>query len=134
MKLKFIEDLRQTFESSIGPTEQFQSFCRRFKTDFTKYLESIGATHLVLGRGHFEISGFFTVGSQAWYFSIGDVRWNKNEMLLRTASDYKDFKGGHNQFVSLATQERFEADIARILAQSRPHDETLVDMIVASPS
>jgi len=128
LKLRFIEHLKETFTSSSGPTPQFIQFCNLFRRDFKLYLEQrFQATKIDVHRGHFELSGFFTVPEyhgdehpgysecimpeQIWYFSIGDIRWNKQTMLLRTAKDYKDYTGGRNQEVSLASSERFDDEM-----------------------
>lgn len=133
MKLRFIEDLKQGFESSAWLTPEFASFARRFKSDFTKYLGSLGATNIVINRNHFELYGFFTTvvpgkkasegyseslpHVQAWYFATGDVRWSAKQfgMLVRTAKDYKDYTGGRNQSVSYSTQEMFESGMRMVL-------------------
>jgi len=39
-------------------------FYRTFKSEFRKELKSIGATNIVFSRGHFYVSGFFTLNGQ----------------------------------------------------------------------
>lgn len=100
------------FESSSGLTPEFAQFYRTFKSEFTKELKSIRATNIVFSRGHFYVSGFFTVDDQAYYFSLSDVRgmdysllWNPDncmsQLLYRTAKNYKDYTGGMNQYVKI---------------------------------
>lgn len=103
---KSIQMLKQGFESSSTLTPEFAQFYRTFKSEFTKELKSIGATDIVFSRGHFYISGFFTVDGQAWYFSISDVRGSEYRMpqlMYRTAKHYKDYTGGSNQWVDIET-------------------------------
>lgn len=98
---KSVQMLSRGFESSSGMTDEFASFVSVFKKEFTKELEKVGATKIEIGKGHFYLSGFFTIGEQAWYFSTGDVRLGLPGfgMLYRTASDYKDYTGGSNRTV-----------------------------------
>lgn len=102
----FITALGQTFESSSQTTDQFKSFYRLFKKDFVKILARFNASQIEIDKGHFYINGFFTVNNQIFYFSIGDLRWNKS-FLLRTAKHYKDWTGGTNHFISLSSREEF---------------------------
>lgn len=102
------------FESSSKTTPEFLNFVRTFKKEFTKELKSIGATDIQFSRGHFYITGFFTVNEQSYYFSLPDVRSMNyclatnpdsysSQLLYRTAKDYKDFTGGSNQYVKIQT-------------------------------
>jgi hypothetical protein len=94
--------LQKGFESSSGLTPEFANFFKVFKKEFTCELQSIGATNIIFNRGHFYISGFFTVNEQAYYFSLPDVRGNYTpELMYREAKDYKDFTGGVNRYVSI---------------------------------
>ena len=76
------------------------------------FLKSIGATKIDIYRIHFGASGFFTLGNKIWYFSLGDVRWDRN-FLIRTAKDYKDFSGGSNLFLSVESENKFKDDFNR---------------------
>ena len=103
---KTIELLKQGFESSTGTTPEFRTFYSTFKKEFTKELKSIGATEIVFSKGHFYISGFFTVDNQAYYFNLGDVRGSEYRMpnlMYRTAEHYKDYTGGSNRWVDIET-------------------------------
>jgi hypothetical protein len=100
---KSIVLLKRGFESSSGLTPEFAKFFKTFKSEFTKELKSIGATDIIFSRGHFYLSGFFTINEQAWYFSLSDVRggYSIGNLLYRTAKDYKDYGGGGNQYVKI---------------------------------
>ena len=106
-----IKILQQGFESSSGLTPEFQQFFRTFKKEFTKELESVGATNVQISRGHFYVSGFCTIDGQVWYFSLSDVRGMEyclnqtcmGKLLYRTAKDYKDYTGGQNRYASIET-------------------------------
>lgn len=102
---KSIALLQAGFESSSGLTKEFAQFFRTFKSEFTKELQTIGATNIVFSRGHFYVSGFFTVSGQAYYFSISDVRgaeFRMPQLMFRTAKHYKDYTGGQNRWVDIA--------------------------------
>ena len=100
------------FESSSGTTPEFKAFYSTFKKEFTAELKSVGATNIVFSKGHFYISGFYTVNGQVWYFNLNDVRGMdyalknhpyscSSQLLYRTAKDYKDYSGGSNQYVRI---------------------------------
>lgn len=106
--------LMKGFESSSSKTPEFKSFCRVFKSEFTKELQSIGATDIVFTFGHFYISGFFTIGkeNQKWYFSLSDVRGMdyslinypdscQSKLMYREVKDYKDYTGGVNRYAKI---------------------------------
>jgi hypothetical protein len=61
------------------------------------------------------MSGFFTLGEHSiWYFSISDLRGFKDKMLIRTATSYKDYTGGRNQYISLSSESSFEKGFVAI--------------------
>jgi hypothetical protein len=122
---KALQSTQQEFESSSSRTPQYLSWHRLFKRAFTKFLESKGATNIVIGKpNHFDMSGFFTLGNAVWYFSISDLRWSKESMLIRTAEHYKDYTGGRNQYIPLTTEESFTKDFTSI-THSNPEGELL---------
>jgi hypothetical protein len=114
---------KQDFESSSGKTPQYLTWHRLFKSQFKKFLASKGAIEIEIGRpNHFDISGFFKMGNnQIWYFSISDVRWSKQNMLIRTAQSFKDYAGGHNMGLCLTgTFENFEREFDDIMRNNFP--------------
>jgi len=113
---KAIKSTQQEFESSSGRTPEYLAWHRLFKREFSKFLTEYGATDIQIGKpNHFNMSGFFTVNGQAWYFSISDIRWSKDKMLIRTAKSYKDYTGGMNQYASLCSEEAFTDAFKRIV-------------------
>ena len=111
----FIQSLTQEFESGSQLTYQFKAFYRIFTRDFSDILTNFHAEKIEFSRGHFITSGFFTHKDQVYYFSLGDVRWNKERMLIRTAKDYKDYTGGSNDYLDLKNRERFLQGLKRAL-------------------
>ena len=100
------------FESSSGKTPEFLSFVRTFKKEFLLELQSIGATNVQFSRGHFYVSGFFTLDNKMFYFNLGDVRGMDYSMkfnpdscmsmlMYREVQSYKDYTGGLNRYVRI---------------------------------
>ena len=89
------------FQSSSGKTPEFVEFAKAFKKAWKMELLSIGATDIICSFGHFYISGFFTIGSQCYYFSLSDVRSPITEMLYRTAENNGDYTGGSNRYIKI---------------------------------
>jgi len=113
-KLRFIELLKQTFESSSGLTPQFSHFYKVFRRDFTDFLKGRGITRMTFNRMHFEVSGFFEMpGGQIWYFNTGDVRWDKGNMLLRTAKSFEDY--GSNNEARMDSVAEFTEDFDNVV-------------------
>ena len=108
---------RQEFISSSQKTDQYKTYHRTFKREFTKALTNMGCRDIKIGKpNHFDVSGFFTAaGGQMWYFSISDLRWSKDQMLIRTAKHDKDWTGGSNQYVSLDSELDLLKGISRTI-------------------
>lgn len=99
-----ISETQKEFESSSSRTPEYLSWHRLFKREFTKLLlsEGVRAVNIEIGKpNHFDISGFFTVNGQTWWFRVEDIRWSKDRMLIRTAQSNRDYTGGTNQFIPL---------------------------------
>jgi len=108
---KALAATQKDFESASYRTPEYLAWHRLFKREFTKFLAGKGATNIQIGKpNHFDMSGFFTLCNQPWYFRIEDIRWSKDSMLIRTARDYKDFTGGRNQSILLQSEESFTDD------------------------
>lgn len=114
---KAIASTQEEFVSSCFKTRQYLTWHELFKKEFKKFLIEKGASKIDIGKSnHFDMNGFFTSKrGQIYYFSISDLRWSKNTMLLRTAKNYKDYTGGSNCSVSLESAEQFENDFNRIV-------------------
>jgi hypothetical protein len=88
---------------------EFITFKRLFKSALLGELKKIDAVDVVFSYGHYYISGFFTVNTQPYYFSIGDVRSFfrmgniEFPLLYRKVKDYKDFMGEGNQWLNMET-------------------------------
>ena len=110
---------QQHFEISCSKTPEYLSWHRMFKREFSKFLKEHGIeTRKFSSPNHFDLTGFFQrKDGQIFYFSISDIRWSKDTMLVRTANSFQDFTGGMNQFVPLGNvdcfKERFESIISK---------------------
>lgn len=105
---KAIKMTKMNFESSCQKTELYLAWHRLFKAEFTRFLVSRGIAEIEIKKpSHFNFSGFFKHNDQAYYFCICDLRWNKSNMLFRTAKDFKDYQGGINDEISLESEEVF---------------------------
>ena len=100
---KSLKLLRAGFESSSGLTPEFDAFSKVFTKEITKELADAGATDIKTHRGHFYLSGFYTVGTQCWYFNLPDVRGTGGKIMYRTCKDYQDYTGGTNRWAELKT-------------------------------
>lgn len=121
---KALAQTNEHYETSSGRTPEYLSWHRTFKREFTKFLTEKGATSIEIGKpNHFDISGFFVVDNQTWYFRIEDIRWSKTDMLIRTAKSNKDYTGGRNQSIPLnkgitAFQMGFDSIVLRVTPES----------------
>lgn len=90
------------FESSCERTPQYREFHRIFRTEFTRLLKPHISEIKISPPNHFDVYGFFeTNEGQIFCFSIGDLRWDKELMMIRTAKDFNDHNGGSNNFITI---------------------------------
>ena len=112
---KAITETQKDFENSSSRIPEYLAWYRLFKREFTAFLKERGITEISFGKpNHFDMSGFFRKENQAYYFSIGDLRGFKDDMLIRTAKDFKDYTGGTNQSILLKSVETFTDGFNRI--------------------
>jgi len=106
---RIVKLLQKGFESSSMKTPEFKSFARLFKNDFTKELNDIHAKMINFSVGHFDVSGFFQLDNgNLFYFSLSDARGfefkqGDFQLMIRTAQHAKDYRGGHNTWVTMET-------------------------------
>ena len=116
---KLLSETQKSFESSSSRTPEYMAWHKLFRKEFGKFLKNNGAIDFLLSKpNHFDASGFFTMANnQIYYFRVEDLRWSKDNMLIRTAKNFKDYTGGMNRFVGLKSEEEFVNDFKRITAQ-----------------
>mgnify|MGYP005776573323 FL=1 len=108
-------------------THEFSSGCyigadyKTFQTKYINYLKAICRENhwrlVNIGRNHYCFSAFIKSGENKYvYLSISDVRYFLNEwyshILIRTAKDEEDFRGGFNHYTTL---ENLPAKAAELL-------------------
>ncbi len=102
------------FESSSQRTPQYLEFHRVFKREIKKLLKPYIKEIDVHKPNHFDVTGFFrTNNDKIFYFSVGDLRWDKEAMMIREAKDFKDYTGGRNQDIEL--NEKFAEELIKMV-------------------
>ena len=99
--------LNYEFSTGCYTGEDYKSFQRKY----INYLKSIAKENgwklVNVGKNHYEFSAFFKFEDKYVYLSISDVRfWQNawyNDILIRTASSNRDYRGGNNYYTTLPT-------------------------------
>ncbi len=134
-----LELTQQEFESSSTRTKQYLKWHTTFKRQFTAFLQSLGCVGIEISKpNHFDMSGFFMAPNgkegQLWYFSIGDLRWDKGKMLIRTAKHYQDYTGGCNLYADLSSVGRFTKTFKNYVAVTVPEPPVdLTEQVAPEP-
>lgn len=72
------------------------------KNMIKKELKNLNCVDIKIKENYNYFSGFFTSQKgKVYYLSSGDYRLKPKSFLIRTAKDYKDFSGGHNNYISI---------------------------------
>lgn len=117
-----MQDLIQTYENhqfSSGPTTglDYETFEERYKKILKDIANNIQAQLIDFNGGHYGFSAFMEKDGKFAYISISDVRSFKNEwkddILVRTAENDRDFSGGRNTFTNL---HKLESRLDKILS------------------
>jgi hypothetical protein len=98
-------------------SEQYIIFCRVFKKQFKKLLnDNFNIAKIEISKpNHYDQTGFFELcNGNIYYFSIGDLRWDKT-FLIRTARHFEDYTGGSNDYCNTKDIEQFMTDLRRIV-------------------
>jgi len=103
-KTKYLLGFR--FASSSQRTKQYLEFHRIFKLEFGRLLKPFISEIKFSKPNHFDVTGFFKLlNGQIYYFSLGDLRWNGDSLLYRTAQSFEDYGGGSNQYIAMSEIE-----------------------------
>ena len=115
-----IQDLKKyigyEFSSGCYTGEDYKSF----QTKYINYLRSICKQNhwqlVNVGRNHYSFSAFIkSAENKCVYVSISDVRYFSNEwynhILIRTAKDEMDYRGGFNNYTTLEDLEITAAEL-----------------------
>ncbi len=118
---KAIEATKKEYQSSSGRTPEYLAWHRLFKRELTRLLMDryyIPKEDIAIGKpNHFDLYGHFRYKGQWMYVAVLDIRWCKEDMLIRTATSPKDYRGGINQSVPLNNEESFVKKLDRILGR-----------------
>ena len=115
-----IQELKQyigyEFSSGCYTGEDYKSF----QTKYINYLRSICKQNhwqlINVERNHYSFSAFIkSAENKCVYVSISDVRYFSNEwynhILIRTAKDEMDYRGGFNNYTTLEDLEITAAEL-----------------------
>ena len=95
--------MKKLFKDYSGSdlSSEFKSFYKKEINKIKKILIEKGCTNIETSCQFNYFFGFFTSKSgQIYYFSCSDVRhFGYKQILYRTATSYKDFTGGTNEYV-----------------------------------
>lgn len=106
-------------------SSDFLSFARKFKNYLKRSVSPYGIDVAEFYVGHYYISGFVEKEGKFVYFNYDfprgqkidtDVRGCHGGVLIRTAKDVKDYRGGQNNFTSIA---RIGEDINSLLGKEK---------------
>ena len=107
---------RGDFQSSSGPTEEWNAWYKSFVRYFKKVLKD-SCHSISFSKNHFCLSGFLTTRSgKIYYFSVSDVRHSLLPFMIRTATSYKDYKGGVNHFIRF--NDEFETELLKYIGEN----------------
>lgn len=95
--------IEQGFESSTGPTPEFNAFAKKFRSAIAAELKKQGCKLIKFSKGHFEVSGTYQSGDNVAYFSLPDVRMGSMDcrLMYRNANDGKTGVGSANNWVAI---------------------------------
>lgn len=83
----------------------YRTFERKYKNYIKKVASENGGELVKFNPNHYEFSCFVKRNDKYVYISISDVRYFRNSwynnILIRTATSDKDYKGGTNDYTSL---------------------------------
>ena len=115
-----IKDLKKyvgyEFSSGCYTGDDYKSFQTKY-INFLKAMCRNNHWQLVnVGRNHYCFSAFIkSAENKCVYVSISDVRYFSNEwynhILIRTAKDEQDYRGGFNNYTTLDDLEGAAADL-----------------------
>ena len=116
-----LEELKKYLTHEFSSGSYIGADYKTFQTKYINYLKAICRENhwqlVNVGRNHYCFSAFIKSGeNKCVYISISDVRyfvgdWYRH-ILIRTAKDEQDFRGGFNNYTTL---EQLPGTIAKLL-------------------
>lgn len=104
-----IEDLRKYLNGIEDYGSVVSPQYKTFQTKYRNYIKALAKAHngelVKFNPSHYEFSCFVKRNGKYVYIAISDVRYFKNQwyshILIRTAQNEKDYKGGSNYYTRL---------------------------------
>ena len=120
--LNWYDRLGYNHKSSCYKTEELKKTYSMFKKGLKMTLTTLNNTNNNINivkwtsnLEHFFISGFIELENNKFvYFSIEDLRGG-SKFMIRSAKSFKDYTGGHNQYLDLTDFEKFKRDLTEFL-------------------
>lgn len=105
-----------TFSSGSETGADYKTFEKKYKSILKDIADNIGASLIRFSKNHYTFSAFMERDGRLAYISISDVRYFNNEwkdnILVRSAENERDFSGGINGYTTL---EKLEDRLDNIL-------------------
>ena len=115
-----IKDLEKYVNSEFSSGCYTGDDYKSFQTKYINYLRAVCRNNhwrlVNVGRNHYCFSAFIkSVENKCVYISISDVRYFSNEwydhILIRTAENETDYRGGFNNYTTLSNLEGTAAEL-----------------------
>jgi len=124
-KMATLKELEKYLDYEFSTGEYTGQDYKTFQNKYINYLKTICTQNnwqlVNVGRNHYCFTAFVKDNERHYiYISISDVRYFKNKwynnILIRTATDERDYRGGNNYYTKLprlqyAIQEMFNKEI-----------------------
>lgn len=103
-------------DAGVYKSQDFIQFAKNMKSTINEICKENDAELVKWRVGHYDVSGFALKNGKYVYFSYSEPRHmaidlNRHDammgILIRTATDDKDYRGGHNNFCNIFTFAEF---------------------------
>lgn len=105
----------------------FHSEYNRLKKFISKVAKENNWTVVSCTMGHYFVSGFlrdsngnYVYFSKQDWDSVSNVKWLRNEILVRTAKSRKDYTGGNNGYATLFQKNANFESVVEMLFRKQP--------------
>ena len=118
-----IKDLERYLNYEFSSNPYTGQDYKTFQTKYINYLRTLCKQNnwqlINVGKNHYCFTAFIKNSQEKYvYLSVSDVRFFSNEwynhVLIRTAANEKDYRGGWNNYITLS---ELNTEIASLLSQ-----------------
>ena len=118
-----IKDLERYLNYEFSSNPYTGQDYKTFQTKYINYLRSLCKQNnwqlVNVGKNHYCFTAFIKNSQEKYvYLSVSDVRFFSNEwynhVLIRTAANEKDYRGGWNNYITLSD---LNTEVASLLSQ-----------------